>query len=128
MESLTRKIAPAIAVALLISPATGNAQEIRYAPDYAGRLMVEYRPVQCVRAPCPAGIYIIEGDGFSARAHTLIIEHAGATSEHTGQYLDIDRFIGGVWVGGATSVDIDGTPLPADVVSIQVAPHNRAGR
>ncbi|MBJ7577741.1 hypothetical protein JHC09_07550 [Devosia sp. MC532] len=113
-----RHIMTPFIAALLVSPALGDALQDQRAPDYSGPMLVDYRPVMCVRAPCPPGVYVIEGDGFTTRARTVIIEDAGAINQYNGQYLEVEDISGSIWLGA----DATGTPLPLDVVYIAITP------
>lgn len=97
------------------------AETAPVAPDFSGDIHIDYRPIMCVKAPCPPGVYyILDGETVLARVKTISILRDGEWLQISGQYPEDEFVKGDLWIGGEDKTDGDGIGLPDGLVQIRV--------
>lgn len=81
-----------------IAPVSANANAVE--PVYEGMFSVQYQPIMCLVAPCPAGAYaILDGKGKQiGQVDAVLVEGPAGSRISRGQYLDWESEIGAIWI------------------------------
>lgn len=87
--------------------------------DFSGEFRITYRPIMCVRAPCPAGDYVVASRDrtFNKLAYRIVVARPGkAADNYQGRRI------------GTGGLIVDGQVWLRDRIAYVVANRMREGR